>query len=77
MFSPIRCFSCGKIIQRPLYEKLLKEGHAEHIVLNKMDVKKVCCRRAYLTHNPEIEDNLLLYSEEVIAMKERSAKLTE
>lgn len=62
MEFPIRCFSCGKPINqyydRYCYKVQVKHKH-EQDVLDKLKIKKECCRRMFLSH---VEmDNLLLY----------------
>lgn len=50
MDKPIRCFSCGCLLFWNRYERELeahKQNRAE--ALNKMNVKRHCCRRMYLT----------------------------
>ena len=52
MIIPVRCFSCGKVIGSKWepYLELLKEGNSEAQSLDKLNIKRYCCRRMILTH---------------------------
>ena len=52
MIIPIRCFTCNKLIGASWepYTKLLKEGHTEKEALDKLGLRRMCCRRMILTH---------------------------
>ena len=63
MIIPIRCFTCGKIIGNK-WEKfclLLLHINNEKEVLDKLDIKRMCCRRMFITHVDLIE-KLLKYN---------------
>lgn len=58
MIIPVRCFSCGKVVGDKwdtylmyLQEESLSEGDA----LDKLGLKRYCCRRMILTHVDLIE----------------------
>lgn len=60
MIIPVRCFSCGKVIGH-LYEKFveeLKTNQDPAEVLNKLGVKRYCCRRMLLSHVDLIDEVL-------------------
>ena len=59
---PIRCFSCGKVINHlwTKYEELIKTKHAR-VVLDLLKVPKSCCRRMFISH-VDIDDILLMYN---------------
>ncbi len=62
MITPVRCFSCGSVIGNK-YEKFIKlveEGMDPKEALDKLGVKRYCCRRMILTH-VEIIDEFLIY----------------
>jgi DNA-directed RNA polymerase subunit N len=52
MMIPIRCFSCGGVIAHKYeeYAKRVKEGESPEKVLDKLGVKRYCCRRMFLGH---------------------------
>ena len=65
MIIPIRCFSCGKVTGNKwqTYQKLLKDGMTECEALNKLGLKRYCCKRILLTH-VELIDKILEYKNE-------------
>ena len=61
MIIPIRCFTCGKVIGNKFskyeeYSKLYGESEA----LDKLNIKRYCCRRMLLTHI-ELINKILMY----------------
>ena len=67
MSFPIRCFTCGKVTGN-LWEEyevqlsLTKRRDAdENKILDKMKLRRFCCRRMFKSHVPEIENVLLMY----------------
>ena len=62
---PIRCYSCGKItgnMWEP-YQNMLSEGFSSKEALDRLKLKRLCCRRIILGH-VELIDKLLKYSRE-------------
>ncbi|KAH8080938.1 DNA-directed RNA polymerase, subunit N/Rpb10, partial [Filobasidium floriforme] len=60
---PVRCFSCGKVVGN-LWEKylqLLASELSEGEAMDKLGLKRYCCRRMILTHVDLIE-KLLMYN---------------
>jgi DNA-directed RNA polymerase I, II, and III subunit RPABC5 len=57
MIIPIRCFSCGKIVGNKWkeYKTLLETEDDIGLILNKIGLKRYCCRRMLLTHTELIE----------------------
>lgn len=58
MIIPIRCFSCGKVVgdKWETYLELLQdETMSEGDALDKLQLKRYCCRRMVLTHVDLIE----------------------
>ncbi|MCK4635190.1 MAG: DNA-directed RNA polymerase subunit N [Candidatus Aenigmarchaeota archaeon] len=52
MIIPIRCISCGKPVAQ-LWEEFNKEvekGNDPKKVLDKLGLKRYCCRSLFLTH---------------------------
>ncbi|WWD01674.1 DNA-directed RNA polymerase I, II, and III subunit rpabc5 [Kwoniella sp. B9012] len=60
---PVRCFSCGKVIGNlwDSYLELLAAGVDEGDALDRLQLKRYCCRRMVLTHVDLIE-KLLMYN---------------
>ncbi|TYJ55339.1 DNA-directed RNA polymerase I, II, and III subunit rpabc5 [Cryptococcus floricola] len=60
---PVRCFSCGKVIGNlwDSYLELLAAGVDEGEAMDKLQLKRYCCRRMVLTHVDLIE-KLLMYN---------------
>lgn len=63
MIIPIRCFSCGNILGNKweAYTKLLKEGVRPKDALNRLGLKRYCCRRMMLGH-VDLIDKMLRYT---------------
>jgi DNA-directed RNA polymerase I, II, and III subunit RPABC5 len=60
---PIRCYTCNKVIANkwePYVEKLA-EGLTENEALEKLGIKRYCCKRMIISHVDMIE-SLLNYS---------------
>ena len=59
MIIPIRCFTCGKVIDNKWipYQKLINEElKTIDEALNILGLKRYCCRRMLMTHVDLIED---------------------
>jgi DNA-directed RNA polymerase subunit N (RpoN/RPB10) len=52
MIIPVRCFSCGKPIGHlwKKYEQLIEEEKSSDDVLNKLKLKRFCCRCCVLSN---------------------------
>jgi len=62
MIIPVRCFTCGAVIGDK-YEKFLKlieDGVDPKDALDRLGVKRYCCRRMILTH-VDVIDEFLVY----------------
>lgn len=60
MITPVRCFSCGKVIGH-LYKKYVENVKSEKEpakVLDALGVKRYCCRRMIISHAELIDDVL-------------------
>jgi DNA-directed RNA polymerase subunit N (RpoN/RPB10) len=57
MIIPVRCFTCGKPIGHlwEKYKKMLEEGISPKEALDKLGLKRFCCRQIFLTHVDQIE----------------------
>jgi DNA-directed RNA polymerase subunit N (RpoN/RPB10) len=60
MIFPIRCFTCNKVIggKWQEYQNSLNKGETAKNVLDKMGMKRYCCRRMFLGHVELIDDIL-------------------
>ncbi|MEM3383409.1 MAG: DNA-directed RNA polymerase subunit N [Nitrososphaerales archaeon] len=60
MIIPIRCFTCGALIADKYEEfvKKVKEGENPGKVLDKMGIKRYCCRRILLSNVDIIESTI-------------------
>lgn len=63
MIIPIRCFTCGKVVGNKwdAYLSLLQAEHTEGDALDRLGLKRYCCRRMLLSHVDLIE-KLLNYA---------------
>tara|TARA_Y100000310_G_scaffold345856_1_gene471545 strand:+ start:20813 stop:21010 length:198 start_codon:yes stop_codon:yes gene_type:complete len=50
MIIPIRCFSCGKPIAHlyKKYKEMISNGKSNKDALDKLDLKRYCCRAQFL-----------------------------
>lgn len=57
MIIPVRCFSCGKVVGNKWekYQELLQQDIPEGEAMDKLGLKRYCCRRMVLTHVDLIE----------------------
>jgi len=55
---PVRCFTCGAVVadKQEKYEEAVKKGEKPAAVLDKLGVKRICCRRMFLSHVDIVED---------------------
>jgi DNA-directed RNA polymerase I, II, and III subunit RPABC5 len=62
MIIPVRCFTCGKVIGHlwEKYTEILQDDVQEGEALDKIGLKRYCCRRMFLTHI-DLVDKLLQY----------------
>lgn len=62
MIIPVRCFTCGKEISSKweAYCYLIETNKSKEESLNELDIKRICCRRMFLSH-VEIIDKLIKY----------------
>lgn len=60
MIIPIRCFSCGKVVGNKWepYLAFLRKGGTEEEALNRLGLRRYCCRRMLIAHVDMIETQL-------------------
>ena len=60
---PIRCYSCGKVVGNKWepYKNMLERGIKSGDALDRMKLKRWCCRRMILAH-ADLIDDLLEYT---------------
>ncbi|MCE7738304.1 MAG: DNA-directed RNA polymerase subunit N [Candidatus Heimdallarchaeota archaeon] len=60
MIIPVRCFTCGTLIADKWdeFKIKIKEGENPEKTLDKLNVKRWCCRRMLVSHIDLIEDFL-------------------
>lgn len=63
MLFPVRCYSCGKVIAqlKQKYDDMLSEGKTRGEAMDKLGIKKLCCRRMFTTE-VNIIDEVLIYA---------------
>ncbi len=60
MIIPVRCFTCGKVIADKWeeFKAGVAKGENPAEVLDRLGVKRYCCRRMFLSHVDLVEDAL-------------------
>ena len=58
---PVRCFTCGKPMTWEPYQKKIDKKITPDNALDQLKYRRMCCRRMFLSHVPEIEEDMLLY----------------
>lgn len=73
MLVPVRCFTCGNLIADKMgkYQTAIKEGRQAGEVLDKLGIKRYCCRRMLLTTVETIHQIVPFYK----AMYEKSESI--
>ncbi|KAL5252642.1 hypothetical protein ACHWQZ_G015433 [Mnemiopsis leidyi] len=63
MIIPVRCFTCGKVVgnKYETYLALLQADYPEADVMDKLGLRRYCCRRMLLSH-VNLIDKLLNYA---------------
>ena len=64
-FFPIRCFSCNKLIaqyEQKYYTMTEQQNVTKKDALDKLNIKRYCCRRMFLGH-VNISEQVLMFSE--------------
>jgi DNA-directed RNA polymerase subunit N len=76
MLSPIRCFSCGALLGDK-YEKfnaLVAKGMEPSKALDKLGIKRYCCRRMILS-NFEAINKMLPYAEAAAFLNDKGDEI--
>ncbi len=57
MIFPVRCFTCGKPIGHlwEKYQEMIKKGSSPKEALDKLGVKRFCCRAIFISHIEAID----------------------
>lgn len=76
---PIRCWTCGKVLRNyKRFEKLIrkykKENSPQDMALDDLKMKRYCCRRMYLSHDPKLDEMLEMYGQKSIYTEEKDGK---
>jgi DNA-directed RNA polymerase subunit N len=61
---PIRCFTCGKLINHRWkeYENRVQNDEDPRMVLDDFKLERMCCRRMFMTHaTAKLEEYQLMY----------------
>ena len=58
MMIPVRCFTCGSVIADKYdeYRDKVNAGEKPAEVLDKLEVKRYCCRRMFIAHVESMEE---------------------
>ncbi len=58
MEFPIRCFTCGNVIGHLYndYKEMVNSGMSPKEALDKLGVKRYCCRRMFISHVEVIKE---------------------
>lgn len=60
---PVRCFTCNKVIKWEPFRILVEDkGFSQDEALDKLNMRRLCCRKHFKSHVPQIEEDLMLYS---------------
>jgi len=59
---PVRCFTCGAVVadKQERFEEEVEKGEDPAKVLDKLKVKRYCCRRMFLSH-VNVMDEVMRY----------------
>ena len=58
---PIRCYTCNEVIAQK-YGTYASRTCSEHAALDALDIRRLCCRRMFLSYVVQLADNELKYS---------------
>lgn len=53
--SPVRCFTCGKIMFYDLYKNLRDDNLDKKQALDRMNLRRICCRRMIISNHDNTE----------------------
>jgi|CXWK01.1.fsa_nt_gi DNA-directed RNA polymerase subunit N (RpoN/RPB10) len=58
MLFPIRCITCGKVINQyyQMYLNLIENGKTIKDALDSLNITRYCCRRMFMCHNKDTFD---------------------
>lgn len=60
MLFPIRCITCGKVINQyyNVYLNLIENGKSIKEALDSLNIIRYCCRRMFMCHNKDTFDHI-------------------
>lgn len=60
MLFPIRCITCGKVINQyyNVYLNLIENGKSIKDALDSLNITRYCCRRMFMCHNKDTFDHI-------------------
>ena len=63
MLFPIRCITCGKVINHyhKVYLNLIDDGKTVKEALDTLNITRYCCRRMFICHNDNLFDYISQY----------------
>jgi DNA-directed RNA polymerase subunit N len=76
---PIRCFTCGKVINHKYneYQKRKSAGEDVYEILDDFRLERMCCRRMFISHATEkLEEYQLMYPTQESRIIEVGSKAT-
>ena len=67
MLIPIRCYTCLSPIDQKWgkYEAMYAQGRKPSDILNRLNVRKICCKKFFPTNVIDLMDTVVMLSEEV------------
>ncbi|HLI46361.1 MAG TPA: DNA-directed RNA polymerase subunit N [Geobacterales bacterium] len=79
MLVPIRCFTCGYPISRfwDEYKRRVQAGEDPASVLDRLGIKRYCCRRMFLSTYEYMDDLMIYFKGEDVKKSDETSYLDE